>query len=227
MIRLTWLGHASWLIEDGTQKILLDPFLTENPAATAKPEDFADATHVLLSHGHFDHVADAAEILKASGAQLIAIYEVAQWFGKHHGVTNAVGMNLGGKVAIGDGSAKMTPAVHSSSLPDGSYAGAAAGFVLSLGGCRVYFACDTAYFSDMAWYAKGVDVAVLPIGDLFTMGVEDSIEAIQLIGPKIVLPTHYGTWPPIEQDAAAWAEKVQAETGARAEVLSVGQPFEI
>lgn len=227
MIRLTWLGHASWLIEDGSQKLLLDPFLSENPAAKASPEDFGDVTHVLVSHGHFDHVADVAAVLEKSNAQLIATYEITQWFGQHHGVTNAVGMNIGGNVAIGDGSAKMTPAVHSSSLPDGSYAGTAAGFVLSLGGCRVYFACDTAYFGDMKYYAHGVDVAVLPIGDLFTMGVEDSIEAIKLIEPKIALPTHYGTWPPIEQDAAAWVEKVHAETGAKANVLAVGEAFEV
>ncbi|MEL6106406.1 MAG: metal-dependent hydrolase [Planctomycetota bacterium] len=227
MIRLTWLGHASWLIEDGTHKILLDPFLTENPAATATVDDFTDATHVLLSHGHFDHVADAAAVLEASGAQLVTNYEIAEWFGKHHGVTNAIGMNIGGNVSIGEGSAKMTPALHSSSLPDGSYAGAAAGFVISLGGCRVYFACDTAYFSDMKWYAHGVDVAVLPIGDLFTMGVDDSLEAIKLIEPKIVLPMHYGTWPPIEQDASAWVQKVESETGSKAKAPAVGEPFEL
>ena len=227
MTRLTWLGHASWLIEDGAQKIVLDPFFDENPKATVSAGEFGDVTHVLVSHGHFDHVADVAAVLDASGAQLIATYEITQWFAKHHGVTNAIGMNIGGNVPIGDGTAKMTPAFHSSSLPDGSYGGTAAGFVLTFGGRRLYFACDTAYFSDMKWYAHGVDVAVLPIGDLFTMGIDDSVEAIKLIEPRIALPNHYGTWPPIEQDAAVWAERVHSETGAKAKVLEVGEVYEV
>ena len=170
MIKLTWLGHGSWLIESGSLKMVLDPFFAENPKATVSAEDFVDATHVLASHGHFDHVADVASVIEASKAQLICNYEVAQWFGKHHGISDVVGMNIGGNLALGDGNLKMTPAIHTSSLPDGSYGGTAAGFLLTLEGCRIYFACDTAYFSDMKWYAGDVDVAVLPIGDLFHDG---------------------------------------------------------
>ena len=227
MTKLTWLGHASWLIETNTGKLLLDPFFADNPAASMTAADFSDVTHVLVSHGHFDHVADVADVLQASGAQLVANFEVAEWFKAKHGVENAVGMNIGGSYDLPGGALQMVPAIHSSSLPDGSYGGTAAGFVLSVGDSRVYFACDTAFFSDMKYYADGVDVAILPIGDLFTMGVADSVAAARLIGAKIVLPTHYNTWPPIEQDAVAWANQIKSETGSNAVVLSVGETYEV
>ncbi|QDT08622.1 metal-dependent hydrolase [Stieleria marina] len=227
MIKLTWLSHATWLIETGEHRILLDPFLSDNPTATVKPADLDDISHVLISHGHFDHVADAAEIANAHQATLVAIYETAQWFADKHSVASTIGMNLGGATKLPFGTVKMVPALHSNALPDGTYGGAPAGYVLSIQGKRIYFACDTALFSDMALYAHGVDVAVLPIGDLFTMGIDDSIEAIKLIEPQQVVPAHYNTWPPIEQDAQAWAEKVQSQTSATPKVLSVGEVWEI
>lgn len=227
MTKLTWLGHASWLIQTPQHRILLDPFLEENPSATARAEEFDDVSHVLVSHGHFDHVGDVTPILKRSGATLIAIFEVTQWFAKEHGIESAVGMNIGGNVQTDFGVVKMVPAVHSSMLPDGSNGGVPAGFLLTIEEKRIYFACDTALFGDMRIYARGVDVAVLPIGDHFTMGIEDSIEAIKLIEPKHVLPTHYNTWPPITRDADAWAKQVSAETQATPHVLEVGQSFEV
>jgi L-ascorbate metabolism protein UlaG (beta-lactamase superfamily) len=227
MIKLTWLSHATWLIETGTHRILLDPFLSENPTATLKPADLDTVTHVLISHGHFDHVADAAEIATAHNATLVAIYETANWFADKHNVASTIGMNLGGTADLPFGQVKMVPAVHSNALPDGTYGGSAAGFVLTTEGKRIYFACDTALFSDMKLYADGVDLAVLPIGDLFTMGIDDSIEAIKLIEPKQVVPAHYNTWPPIEQDAQAWAAKVQSQTGAIPKVLDVGEAWEL
>jgi len=227
MTKLTWLSHASWLIESGDQRVLLDPFLTDNPAATLKPADVGDVNHILISHGHYDHVADAAEIAKQTGATIVAIFEIAQWFTNKQSIEATVGMNLGGSVDLPFGNVKMIPALHSSDLPDGSYGGNPAGFLLTIEGKRIYFACDTALFSDMKLYAHGVDVAVLPIGDLFTMGIDDSIAATKLIQPKSVLPTHYNTWPPIEQDAAKWAERISNETNAAATVLKVGESFEI
>jgi L-ascorbate metabolism protein UlaG (beta-lactamase superfamily) len=227
MTKLTWLGHATWLIESGNHRILLDPFFTENPSATIKPEDLSDISYVLISHGHFDHVADAAAVVKANDATLVAIFDIAQWFGREHGIQNAVGMNIGGRLSTPFGSIKMVPAIHSSVLPDGSSGGSPAGFVITLGEKRIYFACDTAFFSDMKHYAYGVDVAVLPIGDLFTMGIDESIAATKLIEPKAVLPTHFNTWPPIEQDANDWASRIRSETYAEPVVLEVGGTWEI
>ena len=226
-IDLKWLGHGTWLINSGEHSILLDPFLDDSPTAPVKAADI-NATHILVSHGHFDHVADVAPIANRTGATVVAIYEIAEWFSNQHKVENTLGMNLGGTIQLPFGSVKMTPALHSSQLPDGSYGGAPAGFLLTLNGSRIYFACDTALFSDMQLIGKdGIDLAVLPIGDHFTMGPEDSLTAIKLISPKQVAPAHYNTWPPIEQDGAAWAKRVQEETTAIPHVLTPGDTIQL
>ncbi len=227
MTTLTWLSHGSWLIESGNHRLVLDPFLTDNPAATTKPEDLDPICHVLLSHGHFDHVADAAAIANRNGATIVASFEITEWFSKNHGVESTVGMNLGGAVELPFGTLKMIPALHSSSLPDGTYGGEPSGFLLTIEGKRIYFACDTALFSDMRLHAHEVDVAVLPIGDQFTMGIEDSVTATKLIEPKMVLPAHYNTWPPITQSAQKWAERISHETRAKPVVLKVGESLNI
>eukprot|EP01047_Picozoa_sp_COSAG01_P068647 COSAG01_NODE_9969_length_2288_cov_24.473398_1_plen_203_part_10 len=200
-IELTWLGHATWLINDGQHRILLDPFLNDSPTAPQKASE-VDADFILVSHGHFDHVADVAEIANRCDAMVIAGFEIAEWFANQHDVKRTTGMNIGGSLALPFGSVKMTPAIHSSQLPDGAYGGVAGGFLVMLGERTLYFACDTALFSDMQLLRdKGIDVAILPIGDLFTMGPRDSVTATNYLNPKQVLPTHYNTWPPIEQDA--------------------------
>lgn len=223
-VEVTWLGHASWLLESGEHRILIDPFLTDNPAAKAKPEEVA-ADFILLTHGHFDHVADAAAIANRCQATLVANFEVATWFAEKQQVKKTLGMNLGGSVQLPFGRLQMTLAWHSSQMPDGSYGGNPGGFVIETGERRLYFAGDTALFSDMKLIASGgLDVAVLPIGDLFTMGPDDSLEAIKLLSPQKVMPAHYDTWPPIQQDATAWAERVSQETEAQAIVPVVGEP---
>lgn len=227
MTRLTWLSHGSWLIEAGDHRLLLDPFLTENPAAKVKPDELDRISHILISHGHFDHVADAAEIARQNDATIVASYEIAAWFATKHSVASTIGMNLGGAAELPFGTVKMIPALHSSELPDGAYGGNPAGYLLTIHGKRIYFACDTAIFSDMKLYAQGVDVAVLPIGDRFTMGIEDSVAATKLIEPKAVLPAHYNTWPPIEQDAKKWAGRISQETEANPVVLEVGGCFDV
>ena len=219
---ITWLGHGSWLIESGGKRVLLDPFLDENPVAPVKAAD-VEADFILVSHGHFDHVADVASIANRTGAKVVAIYEIADWLGSQHGVENAVGMNIGGGVDLEFGRVKMTLAHHSSRLPDGSGGGSPCGFLLTLADGTIYLACDTGLFYDMKLIgAAGVDLAVLPIGDLFTMGPDDALEALKLIEPKRVVPDHYNTWPPIEQDADAWAERVRSETAAEPIVIEPG-----
>jgi L-ascorbate metabolism protein UlaG (beta-lactamase superfamily) len=141
-------------------------------------------------------------------------------------------MNLGGTAAVPGGTAKMECAWHSSSLPDGTYGGTPCGWLLDVGGRRVYVAGDTALFSDMERIGqprggRGIDVAVLPIGDLFTMGPDDAREAIRLLNPILALPCHYGTWPPIEQDAAAWARQVTADGVATPRVLVPGESITV
>lgn len=221
--QVTWFGHNCWSIDTAGKTILLDPFLDESPTAPVKAAD-VKADFMLVSHGHFDHVADAVPIAKRTGATVLTNFEVGQWLGKQ-GVSpdKIVGMNPGGGIRQPFGHVKFTIAHHSSSMPDGSYGGVPGGFLLSLPDARIYFACDTALFLDMKLIGgDGLDLAVLPIGDLFTMGPDDSIEAIKLLRPKRVAPCHYGTWPPIEQDAAAWAEQVRQRTPAEPLVLAPG-----
>jgi L-ascorbate metabolism protein UlaG (beta-lactamase superfamily) len=226
-MKLTWLGHGSWAMLLGNTHVLLDPFISDNPTAPCKHEDLS-ADFILVSHGHFDHVADVAPIAQRTGATVVAIFEIAQWFNDNHQIENTLGMNLGGSVKLPFGKVTMTLAHHSSQLPDGSYGGSPAGFLLDAGGQKIYFACDTALFSDMEQIGKqGIDLAVLPIGDLYTMGPEESVQATTLIQPKQVAPAHYNTWPPIEQDAQAWAERIRSETNAEPLVLAPGDTIEI
>jgi L-ascorbate metabolism protein UlaG (beta-lactamase superfamily) len=226
-VQLTWLGHATWLVKTSRHRIVIDPFLDDSPTASIPSKDVA-ADFVLVSHGHYDHVADAAKIAKRTGATAISNYEISEWLGKA-GVKNRLGMNLGGSAKVAFGRVKLTLALHSSQLPDGAYGGNPGGFLLTLDdGPKIYFACDTALFSDMKLIGgAGIDLAVLPIGDLFTMGPDDALEATKLIAPRKVAPSHYNTWPPIEQDAQKWAERVRSETSSEPIVIEPGDSFTI
>jgi L-ascorbate metabolism protein UlaG (beta-lactamase superfamily) len=221
--QITWLGHNGWTIETAGKLVLMDPFLDDSPTAPVKAAD-VKPNFILLSHGHFDHVGDTVTIARRTGATVIANFEVTRWLAKQ-GVAEdkLVGMNPGVGVQQPFGHVKFTIAHHSSSMPDGSYGGVPGGFLLTLEGKKVYFACDTALLLDMKLIGGvGLDLAVLPIGDLYTMGPADSIDAIKLLNPKRVAPCHYNTWPPIEQDAGAWAGQVRSHTAAEAIVLKPG-----
>jgi L-ascorbate metabolism protein UlaG (beta-lactamase superfamily) len=223
-LKFRWHGHATWELSFAGGSILVDPFFSDNPSAKVAASDL-NPGWILVTHGHFDHIADCAAIAARTGATVVANYEVATWLGRQ-GVTSSIGMNIGGWVKLPFGRVKMVPAWHSSSLPDGSYGGLAAGFVIEVAGRRVWFAGDTALFSDMNLIGEmGIDVAVVPIGDLFTMGIEDSVEAVLLANPKVALPSHYDTWPPIAQDSLQWSAAVTERTSAKAVVLKPGEEF--
>jgi L-ascorbate metabolism protein UlaG (beta-lactamase superfamily) len=228
MADLTWLGHASWSIKTGQHTLLVDPFLSDSPSAPRKASE-VEATHILVSHGHFDHVGDVATIANRTGATVISNFEICQWFAQQQGVKHTLGMNLGGEAMLPFGRVKLTLAFHSSTMPDGSSGGSPCGFLLRLAeGKTLYFACDTALFGDMALIGKaGLDLAVLPIGDIFTMGPDDALQAVKLLSPKHVIPSHFNTWPPIAQDANAWAARVKQETSANVTVLHPGETVTI
>lgn len=204
-MKITYFGHACLQMEANSKTILFDPFITPNEKAKNIDVDNLNPDFILLTHGHEDHVADAITIAKKSNAMVISTYEVATWMGKQ-GIENIHPMNHGGKKDFAFGSVKLVNAVHSSILPDGSYGGNPCGFLLWLDNKVVYLAGDTALTLDMQLiprWAK-VDLAILPIGDNFTMGIEDAILAADFVQCDQVLGIHYDTFPYIEinQDEA-------------------------
>jgi L-ascorbate metabolism protein UlaG (beta-lactamase superfamily) len=225
--RVQWLGHACLLVESDGRRILIDPFLTENPKAAASAGD-VQADFILVSHGHGDHVGDTEAIARRTGATVITNYEIAGWFQKQ-GLTKVHGQQHGGGHAFPFGRVKLTLAFHGSALPDGSYGGNPCGFYLVINdGTRIYDAADTALFGDMRLIGEeGVDLAMLPIGDNYTMGPDDALRAVRLIQPRKVLPIHYNTWDLIAQDADAWAARVREGTDATPVVLKPGEWLQV
>lgn len=224
---LTWLGHSAWQLATAGQRVLIDPFLTGNPAA-AIAADAVEADFILVSHGHGDHVGDTVAIAKRTGAAVIANYEITEWLSRQ-GVSRVHPMNTGGARTFPFGNLKLTIAHHTSMLPDGANGGNPCGFLIRLAdGRKIYHAADTGLFLDMQLIGEeGIDLAILPIGDNYTMGPDDAIRALRLIQPRRVIPTHFGTWDIIAQDAEKWAARVKSETSAMPIVLQPGQRCEI
>jgi L-ascorbate metabolism protein UlaG (beta-lactamase superfamily) len=223
---LTWLGHGAFNLDIDQHQVLVDPFLTDNPAATAKAGEIG-ADFILISHGHGDHVGDAVAIAKRTGAIVISNFEIASWF-EGQGVT-AHAQHIGGGHIHPFGHLKLTLALHGSALPDGSDGGNPVGFLLTTPeGKKTYLACDTGLFSDMKLIGEeGVDLAVLPIGDNFTMGPGDALRAVKLIKPEQVIPVHYNTWDLIAQDGKGWCQKVTDETKTKALPLKPGESISL
>ncbi len=227
-IKYTYIGHGTHYLEIGDKKVLVDPFLTDNPSTNVSP-DSVEADYILISHGHGDHVADLTSIAKRTGAMIIANFEIISWLQKQ-GIPEAQthAQHIGGGYQYDFGYVKLTIAHHGSGLPDGSYGGNPAGFLITAENTKIYLACDTGLFDSMRLYGEeGIDLCVLPIGDNFTMGPDDALRAVKMIRPKIAVPCHYNTWPLIEQDAQAWARRVEAETDTNIRVLQPGSSLEI
>jgi L-ascorbate metabolism protein UlaG (beta-lactamase superfamily) len=230
--RVRWLGHAALLLECNGRTVLIDPFLTGNPKAAVKADDVT-ADLILISHGHGDHVGDAVAIAKRTGATVASNYEIGEWLQQPaQGLSSAKvhGLQHGGSFLFDKAvKVKLTVAFHGSVLPDGSNGGNPCGFVVTCpNGTKIYDAADTALFGDMSLIGEeGLDLAILPIGDYYTMGPDDALRAVKLLKPRFVLPIHYNTFPPIMQDAGAWAARVKSETGAEPVVLEPGEWFDI
>ena len=226
-VKVTWLGHAAFSLDVDGHKILIDPFFSDNPVATVTADD-VEADYIFVSHGHGDHVGDTVAIAKRTGAMVISNFEIVSWF-QGQGVENAHPQHIGGGFDYPFGYLKLTIAHHGSALPDGSYGGNPAGMLLTApDGEKLYFACDTGLFYDMKLIGEeGIDLAVLPIGDNFTMGPDDALRAVKLINPQVVVPVHFDTWELIAQDPKAWAKRVEAETDTTCVVLAPGETYEL
>jgi L-ascorbate metabolism protein UlaG (beta-lactamase superfamily) len=230
--RVRWLGHAALLLESDDRNVLIDPFLTGNPKAAVEAGD-VPADLILISHGHGDHVGDSIAIARRTGATVLTNYEIAEWLQQApQGLSAAkvLGLQHGGGFLFDQAvRVKLTLAFHGSVLPDGTYGGNPCGFVVTFpDGTKIYDAADTALFGDMALIGEeGLDLAILPIGDYYTMGPDDAVRAVKLLKPRYVLPIHYNTFPPIKQDADAWAAQVKGQTSAHPVVLQPGEWFEI
>lgn len=222
----TWYGHATLGLETGGQRILIDPFFTGNPAVTTPAEEVA-ADYILISHGHGDHVGDAEAIQKRTGATIVSNFEICEWLEARGAEVSA--QHIGGAVQYPFGRVKLVPAIHGSGLPDGSYGGLAAGFLITTPeGENLYFAQDTALFGDMKLIGdEGITLAVLPIGDKYTMGPQDALRALALLRPQHAIPIHYSTWEPIRQDPQAFAEAAESRGLSKVHVLQPGGSFSL
>lgn len=224
MIKYTYYGHASFLLDDGTSKVLTDPFLTGNPLAAIQVDE-VECDYILLTHAHGDHLGDAPAIAKRTGAMVLGIPEVLDVCLQAEGDIKTHGMNIGGSVKLPFGKVRMTMALHSS----GVAGGIACGYVIQIGGINVYFAGDTALFSDMKLIGQKdpLDYAVLPIGDNYTMGLEDAALAAQWLNTKNVIPIHYNTWPVIAQEAGRYKEVTEGMTRAAVHIVEPGGTLEL
>lgn len=226
MATLTYHGHAAWELETKGTTILIDPFFTGNPLATRGAGDVA-ANFIILTHAHGDHYGDTVAIAKRTGATVISNFEIVSYCQKQ-GVANGHPMHLGGGYTFPFGRVKLTVAHHGSSFPDGTYGGNPAGVLLEIEGKRLYNAGDTALFSDMSLIGEGgLDVALVPIGDNFTMGPDDAVIAAKFLRARTVIPQHYNTWPVITQDPDAFKRRVEESTSSKVAVLKPGATFTV
>jgi len=217
------LGHACYTAGDGRSALLFDPFLEGNPEAVVGPDE-VQATAILPSHGHSDHLGDAIPIALRLGVPIIAPYELAMYCQRHG--AQVLPLHIGGGVDLAWGRVKLTDATHGSAIVGDQmieYTGPACGFLVAMSGQTLYFAGDTGLFGDMRLIGEaGIDVAILPIGDHFTMGIEDAVRAVEFLQPKAVIPTHYSAFEPIRKDPNLFAARVSA-MGVRCVVLSPGE----
>ena len=226
-MKLTYYGHACFAVIAGGKTLLFDPFITPNPLAGKIDTGKIAADFILVSHGHGDHIADLVEIAKRTGALVMAPYEVGSWF-EGKGVKNVQAMNHGGAARTPFGRVKLTAAIHSSSMPDGAYGGNPCGFVVESNDGNFYYSGDTALTFDMKLIAEQTKLrfAVLPIGDFFTMGIDDAVRAAGFVGVTKIVGVHYDTFPPIKLDHSAALQTAKA-AGIELLLPKIGETIEV
>ncbi|HZJ09636.1 MAG TPA: metal-dependent hydrolase [Trueperaceae bacterium] len=224
-MRLRFLGHSGMQLVAAGTEVVIDPYISGHPNTPVTLDELAPDL-VVITHAHGDHWGDTEAIAGASGATVVSSAEIAGYAADRGLKSHA--MNIGGAHTFGACRVKFTPAWHSSSFPDGSYGGMPMGVILELAGQRIYHAGDTALFEDMKLIGRGgLDLALLPIGDNYTMGPEDALAAVELLQPKRVVPMHYDTFDLLSQDAVAFASAVRSRTSAECEVLRPGETIDL
>jgi len=226
-MKLTYYGHACFSVQAGGKTLLFDPFITPNPLAQKIDVEKIAADYILISHGHGDHVADVVKIADRTGAAVIAPYEVGSWF-EGNGVKNVQSLNHGGATKTDFGRVKLTAAIHSSSMPDGSYGGNPCGFVIESSDGNFYYSGDTALTMDMKLIGETTKLrfAVFPIGDFFTLGIEDALRAADFVKVDKIVGVHYDTFPPITVDHGA-VLKAARDAGRELLLPGIGESVEI
>lgn len=224
MVKFNYYGHSCFMLDDGQYKVLFDPFITGNPKAGIKVDEI-DCDYILVSHAHGDHLGDAPEIAAHTGAELVGIPEVLAICDERVPGLKQHPMNLGGSLNLPFGKVRMTMAKHSS----GVAGGIACGYVVYMGGLQIYFAGDTALFGDMQLIGRKdeIDYAILPIGDNYTMGLEDAALAAQWLNARHVIPVHYNTWPVINQDVRHYKEITEAMSRAEVHIVASGETLDL
>lgn len=223
-ITIKYLGHSAFLIKYGESSIIIDPFIKGNPEAKVNPNDL-DVQDVFLTHAHGDHLGDAIEISEKTGAKISAIYELANYCIKNG--AEAQGLNMGGAVEFSWGKAWWLPAAHSSSTPDGEYGGEPASILLEIDGKRIYNAGDTGLHYDLKMVGEFYrpDIALLPVGGYYTMGIDEAVKATEWLGCKKVIPMHYNTFPAISINVEEFKTKIESKTDAECIILKPGESF--
>ena len=231
-------GQSCFELSEGDTTVLVDPFLKPNNPAAVHTAEEVEPTHIAISHGHADHIADAVPVAKRTGAHCVAIVELAKWL-EGQGVGEVSDPNFGGTVTFDWGSIALVPAWHTNTIPGsaaspfsaehGIAIGPAAGLVIELGETTVYHAGDTCLFSDMKLIAarRDIDVALLPIGGHYTMDRHDAVTAAEFVGAGTVIPMHYDTFPAIATDSEAFKSDVESKTSARVVLLKPGETHSV